>query len=178
MYEDWAARVGRLGLARSAASGGSPAAEGAAGTRSVERGNATRTLAVLLLAAGIAGFAMGDGTDPLPLCRQPEVLASDAWGAVRIGCDGARGALPADAGLGGLLLGRAIDLNRASSVVLEALPGIGPARAQAILSERERAPFESLAAVERVSGIGPRLRTRLEAWTRVEPAPDGTPDDG
>ena len=184
---DWAARVDRLGLARSVASdesagtesaGTGDGAEAAEGARSGAQENATRTLAVLLLAAGIAGFAVGEGTDPLPLCRQPEVLASDAWGAVRIGCDGAPGALPVDAGLGGLLLGRTIDLNRASAAVLEALPGIGPARARAILSERERAPFESLAAVERVWGIGPRLRGRLEAWTRVEPAPDGTPDDG
>jgi tRNA threonylcarbamoyladenosine biosynthesis protein TsaE len=165
---DWAARVDRLGLVRRTASGGE---EDAARSRSVARDGATRTLAVLLLAAGVAAFAARDGADPLPLCRQPTVLASDAWGAARIDCDGDPGAPSADAGLGGLLLGHPIDPNRASAAVLEALPGIGPARAQAILSERERAPFESLAALERASGIGPKLRRQLEPWMRVERAP-------
>jgi len=174
---DWATRVGRLDLGQRAASGESVAAESGADARSGAPGDSTRTRALLLLAAGMAGLAGGEGAAPLPLCRQPEVLASDAWGALRIGCDGAPGALPVDAGLGGLLLGRAIDLNRASGAVLEALPGIGPVRAQAILSERARAPFESLAAVERVSGIGPRLRARLTDWTRVDPVPDPRPGD-
>lgn len=184
---DWAARVDRLGLARRMASGETESGkegdeEAAAGSRSVARDGATRTLATLLLAAGIAGFAARDRADPLPLCRQPAVLASDAWGAARVGCDGPPSAPSTHAGLGGLLLGRPIDPNRASAAVLEALPGIGPARAQAILSERERAPFESLAALERASGIGPKLRRRLEPWMHVAPAPDamhgaGTHDD-
>lgn len=169
VYADWAARVDRLGLARSGEASG--AEDDAGGSRQVTRADVTRTLAVLLLAAAIAGFSAGEGTDPLPLCHQPEILASDAWGAERISCGGAPGELSADAGLGGLLLGRAIDPNRASAAVLEALPGIGPVRAQAILSERARAPFESLAALERASGIGPKLRRRLEPWMQVERAP-------
>jgi len=172
---DWAARVERLGLAGRGRAG---AGEDAAGAGRSAREKALRTLAVLLLAAGIAGSAQRERATELPLCRQPEVLASDAWGAVRIGCDAPPGELPIDAGLGGLLLGRAIDLNRAPMAVLEAMPGIGPARAQAILDERQRAPFESMAALERVSGIGPQLRRGLEPWMHVAPAFDAAGGDG
>ena len=38
---------------------------------------------------------------------------------------------------------------------LEALPGIGPARARAILQARARRPFERVSELERAHGIGP-----------------------
>lgn len=51
--------------------------------------------------------------------------------------------------------GNAVDINRASASELEALPGVGPATAEKIVSEREaNGPFESPEDLMRVPGIG------------------------
>lgn len=50
-----------------------------------------------------------------------------------------------------------VRVNDAAAFDLQLLPGIGPARAQAIVEERLRSgPFEDARALERVPGIGPR----------------------
>lgn len=49
-----------------------------------------------------------------------------------------------------------VDVNRATAVELDALPGVGPATAAAIVTERERnGPFVGVDDLERVPGIGP-----------------------
>ena len=49
-----------------------------------------------------------------------------------------------------------VDVNRATAEQLEALPGVGPATATAIVTERDRnGPFASPSDLERVPGIGP-----------------------
>ena len=49
-----------------------------------------------------------------------------------------------------------VDLNRATAAELDALPGIGPATAQAIVDHREsNGPFASIDDLEQVRGIGP-----------------------
>ena len=54
-----------------------------------------------------------------------------------------------------------VDLNRATAAELDALPGIGPATAQAIVDHREaNGPFVSVDDLEAVRGIGP---AKLEA---------------
>ena len=59
-------------------------------------------------------------------------------------------------------LGRPIDLSRASEEDLVLLPGIGPARARAIVRHRENnGGIESLAELEEVRGIGPKTLSRL-----------------
>jgi competence protein ComEA len=55
-----------------------------------------------------------------------------------------------------------LNLNSASVSELDELPGIGPARAAAILQEREaRGPFTSVEELSRVPGLGPSAIARL-----------------
>jgi competence protein ComEA len=55
-----------------------------------------------------------------------------------------------------------VALNRATIAQLDSLPGIGPARAAAIVRYRERhGPFTSTAELARVPGINPALVQRL-----------------
>jgi DNA uptake protein ComE-like DNA-binding protein len=82
--------------------------------------------------------------------------------------DDAPGAEPE--GAAALLFGRRLDLNRAPAASLELLPGIGPARAEAIAAARCRRRFDSVADLERVPGIGPVTRARIGAWLAVDPA--------
>lgn len=56
-----------------------------------------------------------------------------------------------------------VNLNTAGQEELERLPGIGPARAKAILEYRARKPFRSAEEVIRVKGIGPKL------WKKIRP---------
>jgi competence protein ComEC len=67
--------------------------------------------------------------------------------------------------------GRApVDLNRATLTDLDGLPGIGPARAQAILTFREaNGPFRALADLDAVPGIGPATIAGLEGWVIATP---------
>jgi competence ComEA-like helix-hairpin-helix protein len=61
-----------------------------------------------------------------------------------------------------------IDLNSASENDLMTLAGIGPARARAIVAFRQKnGPFASVAELEKVPGITPKLRRRLEAQVVV-----------
>jgi competence ComEA-like helix-hairpin-helix protein len=55
-----------------------------------------------------------------------------------------------------------VNLNSATVSELDGLPGIGPARAAAILQEREaRGPFTSIEELSRVPGLGPSAIARL-----------------
>jgi competence ComEA-like helix-hairpin-helix protein len=62
-----------------------------------------------------------------------------------------------------------VNVNRATAVELEALPGIGPALARRIVADREaQGPFATVAALDRVSGIGPALLARLGRLVTAE----------
>lgn len=122
-------------------------------------GRAAAALALAALAHGAAPRA------PAPAaCAQPRLVTAGAFAAVA--CDGGAGRAPA--GAAGLLFGRSLDPNRASARDLEALPGIGPARATAIVQEARERSFCTAADLERVPGIGPVTRARLASW--LEPA--------
>ncbi len=62
-----------------------------------------------------------------------------------------------------------INLNTASHAELDLLPGIGPALADRIVTERERGGrYTSLRDLQRVSGIGPRTAEKLEGLVVFE----------
>lgn len=83
--------------------------------------------------------------------------------------------LVADAGAPAGAAGAAggpVDLNAATSAQLVALPGIGPATAEAIVSyRREHGPFRSVDQLLEVRGIGPAklaaLRDKVRVGTKV-----------
>lgn len=61
-----------------------------------------------------------------------------------------------------------VDLNRADADALDALPGIGPATADAILRYRaEHGPFRSVDDLQEVPGIGPAKLAQLRDLVRV-----------
>lgn len=65
-----------------------------------------------------------------------------------------------------------VDIDRASAQELESLPGIGPALAQRIVSDREsNGPYGSLTELQRVKGIGPALSKRLTAHVTFSGTP-------
>ncbi|MCX7718121.1 MAG: ComEA family DNA-binding protein [Candidatus Sumerlaeaceae bacterium] len=56
-----------------------------------------------------------------------------------------------------------IDINSATADALETLPGIGPAKAAAIIEHRMRfGPFKTIHDVDKVSGIGPATLRQME----------------
>ncbi len=57
--------------------------------------------------------------------------------------------------------GARLDINQASVAELTELPGVGPAKAAAIVEERQRRPFSSVDELTRVSGIGERTLDQL-----------------
>lgn len=63
-----------------------------------------------------------------------------------------------------------LDLNEASAAELEALPGIGPVTAAAIISHRQReGPFRSVESLQEVAGIGPVKLSGIEDLVTVTP---------
>lgn len=75
--------------------------------------------------------------------------------------------------------GAAVDLNSAPAAELEAVKGIGPAKAQAIISHREKVgPFKSVDDLKGVKGFGAKtiekLRTELTVGGSA-PTPAATP---
>ena len=64
---------------------------------------------------------------------------------------------------------RPLDLNRADTMALQALPGVGPALARRIVEARRTAPFRSVEELARVKGIGPATLARLRPLITVHP---------
>ncbi len=69
-----------------------------------------------------------------------------------------------------------IDVNKAEYEELLFLPGIGPAKAKAIIEYREKyGPFMSLSDLTKVSGIGKATVEKLASFVRIEEEPFHNP---
>ena len=75
----------------------------------------------------------------------------------------AAGAAPANGGA-------RVNLNSASADELARLPGIGAAKAKAIVEYRSDEPFRKPEDLRKVKGIGDKLYERLKDQITVEPA--------
>jgi competence protein ComEA len=85
------------------------------------------------------------------------VLAGSGRGAV------AAGVAPAGPGA-------RVNLNSASADELARLPGVGPAKAKAIVEYRSEEPFRKPEDLRKVKGIGDKLYERLKDQIMVDPA--------
>ena len=66
--------------------------------------------------------------------------------------------------------GLLIDLNTAPAEQLELLPGIGPARAAAIIADRQAmGPFRTVDDLQRIRGIGPATVESLRPYVSLGP---------
>ena len=69
-----------------------------------------------------------------------------------------------------------VNLNTASQEELLALPGVGPAKAKAIIEYRNAHPFKSVEEVKNVRGIGDHMFESLKGKISVGPvASSGAP---
>lgn len=136
-----------------------------------ERRTLSLALALLALATGVR-MALDPGRAEFAWTPSSSDRPAASLGAVRRSVDDTLArAEEADRPLAP---GETIDLNRADAVQLQRLPGVGPARAAAIVREREeRGPFRAAADLTRVSGIGPALVKRWAGAVHVSP-PAGT----
>ena len=123
-----------------------------------------RTFDAIAAAGGVTGEGddqalplaalVGDGARVVVPTKGQASGAGSGSGAPEGGGGGVSGGSPAVAPL---------SLSDATAEQLDALPGIGPATAQQIVSYRDaHGPFASVAQLDEVSGIGPATLARLE----------------
>ncbi len=129
-----------------------------------------RARAALLLAAALLALPLLRRPTEAEACAAPAELAARGGHTTQAACGGGAPVR----GPARLLLGLGLDPNTADAGALEVLPGIGPARAAAIVSARCEQRFSSPAEVARVPGIGPRTRAALEPWLEIDPEAEPT----
>jgi competence protein ComEA len=129
---------------------------------------------LVLVALGAAALALAPrerAPASVAGCRWPREARAEAGFTRVVTCDARPGGGGAPRGPARWLFGGRVALAEADARLLEALPGIGPARARAILEARARRPFERVSELERVHGIGPATVRGLAPFLRVDPPP-------
>ncbi len=63
---------------------------------------------------------------------------------------------------------QAINVNTASAQELTALPGIGKAKADAIVAYRDAHPFKDVSELTEVKGIGPKMLEKLTPYVTID----------
>jgi competence protein ComEA len=130
--------------------------------------------APLVLAAALFALALPIPTPRFPPCTSPRALGGGAIHTRAVACaEGAPGG-PLR-GAARLLYGLPIDPNSADAETLALLPGIGPARAAAIVRARRERPFDTPDALLRVHGIGPVTLARMRPWIATPGAAAASP---
>lgn len=65
-----------------------------------------------------------------------------------------------------------VDINSATAAQLEAINGIGSAKAQAIVDYRAKnGPFQKVEDLEKVAGIGPKMLEKMKPEITIKAAP-------
>jgi competence protein ComEA len=95
------------------------------------------------------------------------ILALCALHPVRAGAAGTA-AGPEQPGPPSVEQDRRININEAGPEELTRLPGVGPSRAQAIITEREKRRFRRIEDILRVPGIGRKTFGRIRDSIRVK----------
>ncbi len=122
----------------------------------------------LALALGLAAWPAGPA--PPVDCPHPRPAGPGPGWTRTVRCD-RTGPGPGLRGPARQLFGLGLDPNAADAATLETLPGIGPARARAIVEARREGPYCRPRDLERVPGIGPITRGRLESRLRLRAPP-------
>jgi comEA protein len=113
----------------------------------------------------------GDWTDTPARHAAALVLALAGVFALASSWSGSRG-LPLEAAAArssGARVASTLDLNTATQVELESLPGIGPALASRIIAHRQKnGAFSSVDDLDKVRGIGPAILERIRPYVSVK----------
>ena len=125
--------------------------------------------AAFTLAVGLFAWMVLGTQDAIPVCEAPvesQAIAGYTT-AVRCGTGSSTGA--SLRGPARRLFGHRVDLNCSDPLTLQTLAGVGPARARAIIEERNRGRYERIDELTRVRGIGPKTLKRLRGSLVVTP---------
>jgi len=129
-------------------------------------------VALALLAAAWPGGSAAPAACAEPRDAESRAAESRLAGSEGAGSGGARwtravvcggGAGTPVRGPARRLFGLGLDANATDASTLETLPGIGPARARALVEARVERRFCRARDLERAEGIGPRIRAAISA---------------
>lgn len=116
------------------------------------------TLFAAILTAGIFVFSAGQATRAVAQVAPTSAAASTSPSTSPQGAAGAETSAPPGQ----------VNLNTASAAELQRLPGVGPARAQAIVERRARRPFRRIQELMRIRGIGRKTFRRLRPMLTLD----------
>jgi len=125
--------------------------------------SSAKWVAVLVLGVasvlGVSWAILSGRAGPIPATgQQPETQSKPATDSETIG----EGRSRPD-------VARLININTASSAELQLLPGIGPARASAIIEDRTaNGPFHAIDDLQRVHGIGPKTVQNIRPLVTIK----------